>query len=84
MDRLPNIHPGEVLKKEFLEPMGITRHHRRYRLAPVACAGYDGGILAWFAGRLRHGGDSPRARGSVEQDSFTGGVIHRLFKPMGS
>ncbi|MBP9713050.1 MAG: HigA family addiction module antidote protein [Sterolibacterium sp.] len=29
MDRLPNIHPGEVLKKEFLEPMGITP----YRLA---------------------------------------------------
>ena len=27
--RLPNIHPGEVLLKDFLEPMGITR----YRLA---------------------------------------------------
>ena len=27
--KLPNIHPGEVLLKDFLEPMGITR----YRLA---------------------------------------------------
>jgi len=27
--RLPNIHPGEVLEEEFLKPMGITR----YRLA---------------------------------------------------
>ena len=29
MDRLPNIHPGEVLREEFLQPMGITA----YRLA---------------------------------------------------
>lgn len=29
MERLPNIHPGEVLKEEFLDPMGITA----YRLA---------------------------------------------------
>ncbi len=29
MNRLPNIHPGEVLKEEFLEPMGISQ----YRLA---------------------------------------------------
>jgi len=29
MKRLPNIHPGEVLLKEFLKPMGVTR----YRLA---------------------------------------------------
>jgi addiction module HigA family antidote len=28
-ERLPNIHPGEVLKFEFLEPYGITP----YRLA---------------------------------------------------
>lgn len=27
--RLPNIHPGEVLEEEFLEPLGISR----YRLA---------------------------------------------------
>ncbi len=24
MDRLPNIHPGEVLREEFLVPMGIS------------------------------------------------------------
>jgi len=29
MERLANIHPGEVLKEEFLEPMGISA----YRLA---------------------------------------------------
>jgi antitoxin HigA-1 len=29
MERLPNIHPGEVLKEEFLVPMGISA----YRLA---------------------------------------------------
>ncbi len=28
-NRLPNIHPGEILLRDFLEPMGITR----YRLA---------------------------------------------------
>ncbi|TSE36567.1 Antitoxin HigA [Tepidimonas fonticaldi] len=29
MDTLPNIHPGEVLREEFLIPMGISQ----YRLA---------------------------------------------------
>ena len=29
MNKLPNIHPGEVLKEEFLVPMGISQ----YRLA---------------------------------------------------
>lgn len=24
MERLPNIHPGEILQKDFLEPMAIT------------------------------------------------------------
>lgn len=27
--RLPNVHPGEVLREEFLEPLGLTS----YRLA---------------------------------------------------
>ena len=26
MSRLKNIHPGEILKEEFLEPMGITAY----------------------------------------------------------
>jgi addiction module HigA family antidote len=26
MDKLPNIHPGEILKEEFLEPFGITAY----------------------------------------------------------
>jgi antitoxin HigA-1 len=29
MDKLPNIHPGEVLREEFLIPLGISQ----YRLA---------------------------------------------------
>src|SRR5665213_4513629 len=29
MERLPNVHPGEILRLDFLEPMGITP----YRLA---------------------------------------------------
>ncbi|MFP4378727.1 MAG: HigA family addiction module antitoxin [Spirochaetales bacterium] len=29
MEKLPNIHPGEVLKEEFLDPMGVSA----YRLA---------------------------------------------------
>ena len=29
MDKLPNVHPGEVLREEFLIPMGISQ----YRLA---------------------------------------------------
>lgn len=29
MERLENIHPGEILKEEFLEPLGISA----YRLA---------------------------------------------------
>ena len=32
MKQLPNIHPGEVLREEFLDPMGITQ----YRLATDA------------------------------------------------
>lgn len=26
MDKLPNIHPGEVLLEEFLKPMGISQY----------------------------------------------------------
>lgn len=26
MDRLPNIHPGEVLREEFLIPMGVSQY----------------------------------------------------------
>ena len=26
MEKLPNIHPGEVLLEEFLEPLGITAY----------------------------------------------------------
>jgi len=26
MNRLPNIHPGEVLKEEFLDPLGVSQN----------------------------------------------------------
>jgi len=26
MEKLPNIHPGEILKEEFLEPLGISQY----------------------------------------------------------
>ena len=26
MERLPNIHPGEILKEEFLEPLNISAY----------------------------------------------------------
>lgn len=26
MERIPNIHPGEMLLEEFLEPLGISQH----------------------------------------------------------
>ena len=26
MDKIPNVTPGEILKEEFLEPMGITAY----------------------------------------------------------
>lgn len=26
MKRLPNIHPGEILKEEFLDPLGISAY----------------------------------------------------------
>ena len=35
MQKLPNIHPGEVLQKDFLEPLGITP----YRLAKAIGVG---------------------------------------------
>lgn len=26
MNRLPNVHPGEILRDEFLKPMGISQY----------------------------------------------------------
>mgnify|MGYP006276073131 FL=1 len=45
MGELPNIHPGEVLKEEFLEPMSISA----YRLAK------DTGIPQTRVGDIIHG-----------------------------
>jgi addiction module HigA family antidote len=45
MDRLKNIHPGEVLKEEFLDPMGISA----YRLAK------DAGIPQTRVSEIIHG-----------------------------
>jgi addiction module HigA family antidote len=45
MARLNNIHPGEVLKEEFLDPMGISA----YRLAK------DAGIPQTRVSEIIHG-----------------------------
>ncbi len=39
-DRLPNIHPGEVLAEEFLGPMGISRYRlaKQIRVPPTRIA----------------------------------------------
>ena len=38
MDRLPNIHPGEILAEEFMKPMGITQNQlaRDIGVAPIS------------------------------------------------
>jgi addiction module HigA family antidote len=45
MERIPNIHPGEILKEEFLDPMGISA----YRLAK------DTGIPQTRVSEIIHG-----------------------------
>lgn len=30
--KIPPIHPGEILKEEFLEPMGVTPNHLAVRI----------------------------------------------------
>ena len=45
MERLKNIHPGEILKEEFLEPMGVSA----YRLAK------DTGIPQTRVSEIIHG-----------------------------
>ncbi len=56
--RLPPIHPGEILREEFMKPLnlsanalaqrlGVTtaRHYGRYRFAVSALFFHDTGIL---------------------------------------
>lgn len=45
MERLANIHPGEVLKEEFLDPLGVTA----YRLSK------DTGIPQTRVSEIVHG-----------------------------
>jgi addiction module HigA family antidote len=45
MERISNIHPGEILKEEFLDPMGISA----YRLAK------DTGIPQTRVSEIIHG-----------------------------
>jgi addiction module HigA family antidote len=45
MERIPNIHPGEILREEFLDPMGISA----YRLAK------DTGIPQTRVSEIIHG-----------------------------
>jgi antitoxin HigA-1 len=38
MDRLPNIHPGDVLREDFLVPLGMSAYRlaQRLRMSPTA------------------------------------------------
>ena len=68
MGELPNIHPGEVLKEEFLEPMSISA----YRLAK------DTGIPQTRVGDIIHG----RRRVTADTDLRLGkyfGVSSRFW-----
>ncbi|MBE2196971.1 MAG: HigA family addiction module antidote protein [Anaerolinea sp.] len=81
MDRLPNIHPGEVLREEFLAPLGISQ----YRLAKAIhvpamriseiCAGKRG-ITADTALRLARAlGTSPGFWMALQADYDTEEVM---------
>lgn len=35
-DRLPNIHPGEILMEDFIEPMGLTKNALATRIGVPA------------------------------------------------
>ena len=76
MKRLPNIHPGEVLLHEFLDPMGISQNAlaRAAGVPPrrineivlgkrgvTAGAGDERSLLAGPAGRLRPGSGAPES-----------------------
>ena len=40
-DRLPPIHPGEILRKEFLAPLGMSAHELALALRVPATRMYD-------------------------------------------
>jgi len=60
MRTLKNIHPGEVLKEEFLEPMGISV----YRLAK------ETGLSQTRMGQILKGGRSITAETAVKLGKF--------------
>ncbi len=41
MNRLPNIRPGEILKEEFLEPLGISAYRLAKEINKVAVTSYN-------------------------------------------
>ena len=61
-NKLPNIHPGEILKYEFLEPMGITA----YRLSK------DTGIPQTRISEIIHGRRSVTADTALRFSRYFG------------
>jgi len=62
MRQLRNIHPGEILKEEFLEPMGITV----YRLSK------ETGLSQTRLSQIINGGRSITAETAVKLGKFFG------------
>ena len=55
-EKIPPIHPGEVLLEEFLRPMGLSQnqvaHHGRHRVTAGAVFWISRSILAGSANGL--------------------------------
>jgi addiction module HigA family antidote len=62
MDRLPNIHPGEVIQEDFLIPLGMTK----YRLAQGL------GITPTAVGEILAGKRSVTAATALRLSRFLG------------
>lgn len=81
MDRIKNIHPGEVLREEFLVPMGVSQYRlaQQIRVPPLRisqiCAGKRG-ITADTALRLaRAFGTTPGFWMALQADYETEEVL---------
>ena len=62
MKRIKNIHPGEILKEEFLDPMGISI----YKLSQAT------GLTQTRLGRIIHGKQGISAESALKLGKFFG------------
>lgn len=61
-DRLPNIHPGEILMEDFIEPMGLTKNALATRI----------GVPATRIGEIVRGGRAITADTDIRLSRFFG------------